>query len=78
MRSNRLGRSSLQVSEVGLGCMSLAKAGAAAEGIVRRALDLGVNFFDTADLYDRGGQRDAARTRPRATPRRRGSRHQGR
>ena len=54
MRSNRLGRSGLRVSEVALGCMSLAKAGAAAERIVRQALDLGVNFFDTADLYDHG------------------------
>ena len=54
MRSTRLGRSDLLVSKVALGCMSLAKAGADAEGIVRRALDLGVTFFDTADLYDRG------------------------
>ena len=42
------------VSEIGLGCMSLAKAGDAADAIVHRALDLGVNFFDTADLYERG------------------------
>ena len=58
MRSNRLGRSSLQVSEVGLGCMSLAKAGTAAERIVGRALDLGVSFFDTADLYDHGANEE--------------------
>ena len=51
---NRLGSSDLLVSEVGLGCMSLAKAGAAAEAVLGRALDLGVNFFDTADLYGRG------------------------
>ena len=54
MRKNRLGQSGLLVSEVGLGCMSLAKAGGDAEAIVHRALDLGVNFFDTADLYGRG------------------------
>ena len=51
---NRLGTSDLAVSEVGLGCMSLSRAGADAERIVRRAVDLGVNFFDTADLYGRG------------------------
>jgi aryl-alcohol dehydrogenase-like predicted oxidoreductase len=54
MRTNRLGHSVLLVSEVGLGCMSLAKAGAAADSLIQRALDLGVNFFDTADLYGRG------------------------
>ena len=58
MRNNRLGRSGLQVSEVGLGCMSLTRAGSAAERIVGHALDLGVNFFDTADLYDRGANEE--------------------
>lgn len=58
MRSNRLGNSGLRVSEVGMGCMSLARAGAAAERIVGRALDLGVSFFDTADLYDRGANEE--------------------
>ena len=58
MRSHRLGRSGLRVSEVGLGCMSLTKAGTAAERIVGRALDLGVNFFDTADLYARGANEE--------------------
>ena len=58
MRSNLLGNSELRVSEVGLGCMSLSRAGADAERIVRRAVDLGVNFFDTADLYDRGANEE--------------------
>ena len=58
MRINRLGSSDLAVSEVALGCMSLAKAGAAAEILVHRALDLGVNFFDTADLYGRGANEE--------------------
>ena len=38
--------------------MSLSRAGADAERIVRRAVELGVNFFDTADLYDRGANED--------------------
>ena len=58
MKLNRLGSSGLAVSEIGLGCMSLAKAGDAAEAIVHRALDLGVNFFDTADLYERGANEE--------------------
>ena len=58
MRMNRLGSSGLTVSEIGLGCMSLAKAGDASDAIVHRALDLGVNFFDTADLYERGANEE--------------------
>ena len=58
MRKNRLGQSDLLVGEVGLGCMSLAKAGPAAGSIIHRALDLGVNLFDTADLYGRGANEE--------------------
>ena len=69
MKLNRLGSSGLTVSEIGLGCMSLAKAGDAADAIVHRALDLGVNFFDTADLYERGANEERL---ARALGRRRG------
>lgn len=58
MELNRLGSSGLSVSEIGLGCMSLAKAGKAADAIVHRALDHGVNFFDTADLYEHGANEE--------------------
>ena len=54
MRSNRLGSSDLLVSEIGLGCMSLGTDPRRAADIVHRAVELGVTFFDTADLYDRG------------------------
>ncbi len=56
----RLGTSGLRVSRICLGCMSF---GGGAEwmlpeaqslAIVRRALDLGINFFDTADVYSAG------------------------
>lgn len=53
MEHKRLGSSDLFVSEIGLGCMSLTRGSAAAE-ILERAVDLGVTFFDTADLYDHG------------------------
>ena len=54
MTYRRLGRSGIEVSAVGLGCMSLGLDRSRAERILRRALDLGVTLFDTADLYDHG------------------------
>ncbi|GIP39431.1 putative oxidoreductase YqkF [Paenibacillus sp. J31TS4] len=54
MKQNRLGRSGLQVSEIGLGCMSLGTDEAAAVSLVHEALDRGITYFDTADLYDEG------------------------
>jgi len=65
MRYNRLGQTGLFVSELCLGCMTFGSgtgmwesiAGldqAAADGMVRSALDAGINFFDTADVYSGG------------------------
>lgn len=54
MRKNKLGASDLTVSEIGLGCMSLGTEESKAVSIIHRALDRGVNFLDTADLYDAG------------------------
>ncbi len=54
MKKNRLGASDLLVSEIGLGCMSLGTEESKAVSIVREALERGVNFLDTADLYDDG------------------------
>jgi aryl-alcohol dehydrogenase-like predicted oxidoreductase len=54
MTYRRLGRSGIEVSVVGLGCMTLGLDRSKAEGTIRRALDLGVTLFDTADLYDHG------------------------
>ena len=42
------------VSEIGLGCMSLGTVENQAAEIVQAALDEGINYFDTADLYDFG------------------------
>ncbi len=57
MEYRSLGRSGLQVSLVGLGCMNFGMMNDEAEAtaIVRRALDLGVNLFDTADVYGNRG-----------------------
>jgi len=56
MRTTRLGKQGLEVSEIGLGCMGMSEFyGRADESeaieTIRRALDLGVTFLDTADMY---------------------------
>src|SRR5579885_2098907 len=61
MEYRHLGRSGLLVSVVGIGCNNfggrLDEAGAAA--VVNTALDLGINLFDTADVYgNRGGSEE--------------------
>jgi len=50
----QLGRSGLEVSVVSFGCMSLGDDHAVNERLIHRALELGVNYFDTADLYQHG------------------------
>ena len=54
MKYNPLGRSGLLVSEIGFGCMSLPPDVVTSTRLLHRALDAGVNFFDTADLYQQG------------------------
>jgi voltage-dependent potassium channel beta subunit len=57
MQTRRVGRSGLQVSEVGLGTwLTLgSKLDEPAAGmLVECAYDLGINFFDTADIYVNG------------------------
>lgn len=54
MNKRRLGTSDLMVTELGLGCMSIGTDETKAKEIIEAALDEGVNYFDTADLYDFG------------------------
>src|SRR5438105_4413235 len=59
MEKRAQGRSGLQVSALGLGCMGMSEfygPGDEAESIavIHRALDLGVTFLDTADIYGSG------------------------
>ena len=49
-----LGRSALQISRIAFGCMSLKPAQTDAQIIIDKAIDSGINFFDTSDLYDKG------------------------
>ncbi|EKN69682.1 aldo/keto reductase [Neobacillus bataviensis LMG 21833] len=54
MKKRRLGKSDLYVSELGLGCMSVGTEETIARRIIEAALEEGINYFDTADLYDLG------------------------
>jgi aryl-alcohol dehydrogenase-like predicted oxidoreductase len=54
MKYHQLGKSGLHISQIGFGCMSLGDDQAANEKILHHALELGVNFFDTANLYQKG------------------------
>ena len=55
-----LGRQGLVVSAIGLGCMGMSDFYGASEeatnlAVLNHALDIGVNFLDTADMYGVGG-----------------------
>jgi aryl-alcohol dehydrogenase-like predicted oxidoreductase len=55
MDYQQLGDSSLMISRIGLGCMSLDPAKEEASiRIIHQAIELGINYFDTADLYNQG------------------------
>jgi aryl-alcohol dehydrogenase-like predicted oxidoreductase len=56
VEKRKLGSEGLEVSAEGLGCMGMSEFygsadEAEAEATIRRALELGVNFLDTADMY---------------------------
>ena len=63
MEYAKLGNTEIEVSKLCVGCMSFGKAGTLhdwtvdeteTEKIVKHALDLGINFFDTANGYSEG------------------------
>ena len=60
MKYVRMGTTGVQVSRICLGCMSFGGMAdwmvdeAASLGIMRQAVEAGINFFDTADSYSRG------------------------
>ena len=68
MQTTRLGRSGLEVSRLCLGCMSYGEPGrgnhpwtlgeADSRPFLKRALDLGFNFFDTANVYSDGSSEE--------------------
>jgi aryl-alcohol dehydrogenase-like predicted oxidoreductase len=72
-RNRRLGRTDLDISPIGLGCMQMASRGMfrrvfptmpqqRATEIVRTAMDGGINWFDTAEAYGNGQSERALST----------------
>lgn len=63
MEYTKLGNTDIDISKICVGCMSFGKPGtmhdwtldaAESEKVVKHALDLGINFFDTANGYPKG------------------------
>lgn len=63
MEYAELGRTGIMASKICVGCMSFGKAGTMhdwtldeneSERVISRALELGINFFDTANVYSAG------------------------
>ncbi len=62
MKFAKLGRTGLEVSRICLGCMTYGTSTwrpwvldeAESRVLIRRAIELGITFFDTADMYSRG------------------------
>ena len=59
MRTRRLGRGGLEVSALGLGCMGMSEFYGSGDDdesikVIHRAIDIGVTFLDTADMYGVG------------------------
>ncbi len=63
MEYTKLGNTDIDISKICVGCMSFGKAGTMhdwtldkneTETVVKHALNLGINFFDTANVYSAG------------------------
>ncbi|WP_280434262.1 aldo/keto reductase [Nocardia carnea] len=77
-RTRRLGSSDIEITPIGLGCMQFAGPGLVAQfypeldgttitTVVRAALDSGITWFDTAEMYGGGHSERALTTALRAT-----------
>ena len=72
MKTRTLGNTGVDLPAIGLGCMGMSSVYGAADdatsiAVIHRALELGINFLDTADIYGAGhneelvGKADVAR-----------------
>ncbi len=62
-KSTTLGHSNLSIHRIGLGCMGMSEFYGASEETesiqtLHKAIELGVNFFDTADMYGSGANEE--------------------
>ena len=72
MEYTKLGQTDIKISKICMGCMRFGKAGtmhdwtldeAATGEVVKHALDLGINFFDTANGYLPGFRNEKLHTK---------------
>ena len=63
MQTRKLGNTGVDLSAIGLGCMSMSPVygptnDATSVATIHRALELGINLLDTADIYGLGGNEE--------------------
>jgi aryl-alcohol dehydrogenase-like predicted oxidoreductase len=63
MKTRKLGTTGIDISAIGLGCMSMSPVYGPTDDVIsiatiHRALELGINFLDTADIYGAGGNEE--------------------
>jgi aryl-alcohol dehydrogenase-like predicted oxidoreductase len=63
MKTRKLGNTGIEIPAIGLGCMGMSSVYGAADdatsiAVIHRALELGINLLDTADIYGTGGNEE--------------------